>query len=99
MQRDEPGLFLIDGLQPLLLFTIPLKYNRDIMTQYGFIGTGSMGSMLIRKFTGSGLVAPGGISASSKSGISARALAGTTGITAEPSTEPLREMPMCFLSA
>jgi len=55
------------------------------MTQYGFIGTGSMGSMLIRKIIGTGLVAPGGISASSKSGISARALAGTTGITAEPS--------------
>ncbi|WP_321507092.1 pyrroline-5-carboxylate reductase dimerization domain-containing protein [uncultured Methanoregula sp.] len=55
------------------------------MTQYGFIGTGSMGSMLIRKIIGSGLVTPGGISASSKSGISARALAGTTGITAEAS--------------
>jgi pyrroline-5-carboxylate reductase len=55
------------------------------MTQYGFIGTGSMGSMLIRKLIGSGLVAPSDISASSKSGISARALAGSTGITAEPS--------------
>ena len=55
------------------------------MTQYGFIGTGSMGSMLIRKIIGSGLVAPGGISASSKSGISARALATKTGITAGPS--------------
>ena len=55
------------------------------MTRYGFIGTGSMGSMLIRKIIGTGLVAPGGISASSKSGISARALAGKTGITAEPS--------------
>jgi len=55
------------------------------MTQYGFIGTGSMGSMLIRKCIGSCLVAPAEISASSKSGISARALAGTTGITAEPS--------------
>jgi pyrroline-5-carboxylate reductase len=55
------------------------------MTRYGFIGTGSMGSMLIRKIIGTGLVAPGRISASSKSGISARALAGTTGITAEPS--------------
>lgn len=55
------------------------------MTQYGFIGTGSMGSMLIRKIIGTGLVAPIGISASSKSGISARALSGMTGITAEPS--------------
>jgi pyrroline-5-carboxylate reductase len=41
--------------------------------------------MLIRKIIGTGLVGPGGISASSKSGISARGLAGTTGITAEPS--------------
>jgi competence protein ComER len=57
------------------------------MTQFGFIGTGSMGSMLIRKIIGSGLVAPGGISASSKSGISARAIAGTTGITAESSNQ------------
>jgi pyrroline-5-carboxylate reductase len=55
------------------------------MTQYGFIGTGSMGGMLIRKIIGTGLVVPGRISASSKSGISARALAGTTGITAGPS--------------
>jgi pyrroline-5-carboxylate reductase len=55
------------------------------MTQYGFIGTGSMGSMLIRKIIGTGRVAPSGISASSKSGNSARALAGMTGITAEPS--------------
>jgi pyrroline-5-carboxylate reductase len=59
------------------------------MTQYGFIGTGSMGSMLIRKIIGTGLVAPGGISASSKSGISARALAGTTGITTESSNRPV----------
>lgn len=51
------------------------------MTRYGFIGTGSMGSMLIRKFIGTGFVAPSDISASSKSGISARALAGKTGIT------------------
>jgi competence protein ComER len=53
------------------------------MMQYGFIGTGSMGSMLIRKIIGTGLVPPGGISASSKSGLSAQALAGSTGITAE----------------
>ena len=64
---------------------IRLKNKRDIMTRYGFIGTGSMGSMLIRKIIGMGLVAPGGISASSKSWVSARALAGTTGITAERS--------------
>jgi pyrroline-5-carboxylate reductase/competence protein ComER len=52
------------------------------MTRYGFIGTGSMGSMLVRKFIGTGLVTPDAIAASSKSGVSARELAGTTGITA-----------------
>jgi pyrroline-5-carboxylate reductase len=55
------------------------------MTRYGFIGTGSMGSMLIRKFIGTGMITPGDITASSKSGVSARALAETTGIAAAPS--------------
>ena len=55
------------------------------MTRYGFIGTGSMGSMLVRKFTGTGILAPADIAASSKSGISSRALAEKTGITAAPS--------------
>jgi pyrroline-5-carboxylate reductase len=55
------------------------------MTRYGFIGTGSMGSMLVRKFTGSGIIAPADIAASSKTGISSRALAEKTGITAAPS--------------
>jgi pyrroline-5-carboxylate reductase len=44
-----------------------------------------MGSMLVRKFTESGMVAPADITASSKSGISARALADKTGISAVPS--------------
>ena len=57
----------------------------DTMTRYGFIGTGSMGSMLVRKFTGTGILAPADIAASSKSGISSRALAEKTGITAAPS--------------
>lgn len=52
------------------------------MTRYGFIGTGSMGSMLIRKFISTGRIAPGDIIASSKSGHSARVLAARTGITA-----------------
>ncbi|PKL65592.1 MAG: hypothetical protein CVV32_03805 [Methanomicrobiales archaeon HGW-Methanomicrobiales-3] len=51
------------------------------MTRYGFIGTGSMGSMLVRKFIGTGLIRPADIIASSKSGVSAQSLAGTTGIT------------------
>jgi pyrroline-5-carboxylate reductase len=62
------------------------------MTRYGFIGTGSMGSMLIRKFIGTGLVAPSDITASSKSGKSARALAGKTGITAAPSNRSVAEI-------
>jgi competence protein ComER len=55
------------------------------MTRYGFIGTGSMGSMLVRKLTGNGIIAPDAVSASSKSGLSARVLAEMTGITAAPS--------------
>lgn len=55
------------------------------MTRYGFIGTGSMGSMLVRKLTGTGTIAPADIAASSKSGISSRALAEKCGITALPS--------------
>jgi len=61
------------------------------MTRYGFIGTGSMGSMLIRKFIGTGMIAPGNITASSKNGNSARALAGQTGITAAPSNTAVAE--------
>ena len=55
------------------------------MTHYRFIGTGSMGSMLIRKFISTGMIASRDITASSKTGISARALAEKTGITAAPS--------------
>lgn len=55
------------------------------MTRYGFIGTGSMGSMLIRKFIGTGRIVPGEIIASSKDGHSARALAAQAGIAAAPS--------------
>jgi pyrroline-5-carboxylate reductase len=50
------------------------------MTRYGFIGTGSMGSMLIRQFIQTGVVAPQDITACSKMGVSARALATETGI-------------------
>jgi pyrroline-5-carboxylate reductase len=55
------------------------------MTRYGFIGTGSMGNMLVRKLSGTGTIAPADIIASSKTGLSARALADRTGITAAPS--------------
>jgi hypothetical protein len=69
------------------IFFLPQKANLfpDTMTRYGFIGTGSMGSMLVRKFISTGTVAPAGIAASSRTGISARALADKTGITAAPS--------------
>ncbi|NMB78929.1 MAG: NAD(P)-binding domain-containing protein [Methanomicrobiales archaeon] len=53
------------------------------MTRYGFIGTGSMGEMLISQFTRTGCIAPAAISASSKSGTSALAVAKKTGITAK----------------
>ncbi|MGB7787700.1 pyrroline-5-carboxylate reductase family protein [Methanoregula sp.] len=55
------------------------------MTRYGFIGTGSMGSMLIRHFIRTGVAAPQDISACSKTGASARALATDTGITVKDS--------------
>jgi pyrroline-5-carboxylate reductase len=61
------------------------------MTRYGFIGTGSMGSMLVRRFVATAGVAPDAISASSKTMVSARALAGTTGITAAPSNRAVAE--------
>jgi len=68
------------------------------MTRYGFIGTGSMGSMLIRKFIGTGRIAPRDITASSKTGISSRALAEKTGIAAAPSnTAVAREAGVLFL--
>jgi pyrroline-5-carboxylate reductase len=67
------------------ILRITSAFNRENMTRYGFIGTGSMGSMLIRKFIGTGIIAPRNITASSKTGISARALAERTGITAAPS--------------
>ena len=54
------------------------------MIRYGFIGTGSMGSMLISGFIRSGLVTPADIIASSKTGVSARALAERTGIAEVP---------------
>ena len=55
------------------------------MTRYGFIGTGSMGSMLIRHFIRTGVVAPQDIAACSKTGASARALATDTGISVKDS--------------
>jgi len=52
------------------------------MTRYGFIGTGSMGSMLVRRFIAAGQIAPAAITASSKTRVSARVLAAQTGIAA-----------------
>jgi pyrroline-5-carboxylate reductase len=50
-----------------------------------------MGSMLIQQFIGTGIVSPRDITASSKTGISARALAGKTGITAVPANRTVAE--------
>jgi competence protein ComER len=61
------------------------------MTRYGFIGTGSMGSMLVRRFIASGGIAPAAITASSKTMVSARALAGATGIAAMESNRAVAE--------
>jgi competence protein ComER len=55
------------------------------MTRYGFIGTGSMGGMLIRHFIQTGVAVPRDITACSKTGASARALAMETGITVKDS--------------
>lgn len=61
------------------------------MTRYGFIGTGSMGNMLVRKFIGTGLIRPADITASSKSGVSSQALATATGIAVVPSNRAVAE--------
>jgi len=61
------------------------------MKRYGFIGTGSMGSMLVRQFIKTGLVTPAEIMASSKTGISARALAEQTGIAVAPANRSVAE--------
>jgi competence protein ComER len=55
------------------------------MTRYGFIGTGSMGSMLIRQFIRTGVAAPQEIVACSRTGASAKALAAETGIAVKES--------------
>jgi competence protein ComER len=59
--------------------------------RYGFIGTGSMGSMLIRRFIVAGRIAPTEITASSKTTVSVRALAAKTGITAAGANRTVAE--------
>lgn len=71
--------------QPIFFLPSLTKLQDENMTRYGFIGTGSMGSMLVRKFIGTGMIARGDIVAASKTGISARALADRTGIAAASS--------------
>ncbi|WP_321505775.1 pyrroline-5-carboxylate reductase [uncultured Methanoregula sp.] len=55
------------------------------MIRYGFIGTGSMGGMLIRQFIHSGLVKAEKITACSRQGRSAQAVAGEMGIAVKDS--------------
>jgi pyrroline-5-carboxylate reductase len=68
------------------------------MTRYGFIGTGSMGSMLIRQFIHSGAVKAEEISACSRQGRSARAVAEKTGIAVKDSPrEVARDADVLFI--
>lgn len=61
------------------------------MTQYGFIGTGSMGSMLVKKFVDTGMIEPAATYINSKNGLSSEALARTTQIVASPSNRTVAE--------
>ena len=61
------------------------------MMQYGFIGTGSMGSMLVKKFVETGVIEPGDTYINSKNGLSSEALAKTTQAIASPSNRAVAE--------
>lgn len=63
----------------------------DSMTQYGFIGTGSMGSMLTKKFVETGVIEPAATYINSKNGLSSAALAKTTQAIAVPSNRTVAE--------
>jgi competence protein ComER len=61
------------------------------MIRYGFIGTGSIGGMLIRKFIDTGAVAAESISGSSRTGDSAMILSQETGIHVPGSNRAVAE--------
>jgi pyrroline-5-carboxylate reductase len=62
------------------------------MTRFGFIGAGSMGSMLIRQFVLAGVIPPGEILVCSKQGASARAVADKTGATVKDSPADVAQL-------
>jgi competence protein ComER len=61
------------------------------MLQFGFIGTGSMGSMLVKKFVERGMIEPAAIYINSKNGLSSEKLAKTTQVIASPSNRMVAE--------
>ena len=61
------------------------------MTHYGFIGTGSMGSMLVKKFIETGMIEPAATCINSKNGLSSKALAKTTQVITLPSNRAVAE--------
>ena len=61
------------------------------MMQYGFIGTGSMGSMLVKKFVETGVIEPAATYINSKNGVSSAALAQITQVIAVPSNRTVAE--------
>lgn len=68
------------------------------MTRYGFIGTGSMGSMLVRHFLKTGVMSHQEVTVCSRTGISARALAAETGISVGGSCiEVVRDSDVVFI--
>lgn len=75
----------------LNIIVMPAINMGGIMKRYGFIGTGSMGGMLVRRFVSTGMISSADISASSKTGISARNLAEKTGISVLSSNAKVAE--------
>jgi pyrroline-5-carboxylate reductase len=68
------------------------------VTKIGFIGTGSMGGMMIRKLTGTGTVSSGDVIASNRSRDKLEAISGRTGIrAANDNCEVVRVSDVIFL--
>jgi competence protein ComER len=88
---------VIPGPAPYL-FSPTANYDPVTMTRYGFIGTGSMGSMLIRQLIISNTIKPEDITACSREGRSARAVAEETGISVRKSPrDTARDADVLFL--
>ena len=61
------------------------------MLRFGFIGTGSMGNMLIKKFIETGMIEPSATFVNSKNGFSSQTLARTTNVIASSSNRTVAE--------